>query len=88
MLRPPRAGIVAVSPWPVISEQRLRPAKLPQRTSRGMSCADTRAMHVTKTIRKRAAMHAARDTWMDYLVDVDPGQTTPWCCLVTGPIPL
>ena len=57
-------------------------------TSRGMSCADTRAMHLTKTIRNTAAMRAARDTCLDYLVDVDPGQTTPWFCLVTGPIPL
>ena len=57
-------------------------------TSRGMSCADTRATHVSATIRNRAARRAALETCMGYLVDVDPGQTTPWFGFVTGPIPL
>ena len=39
-------------------------------TSRGMSCADTRATHVSATIRNRAARRAAlRDRRMGYLVD-------------------
>ena len=57
-------------------------------TSRGMSWADTRATHVMKTIRKKAAPRAARDRDIDYFVEFDPGQTVPWFCFVTGASPL
>jgi hypothetical protein len=57
-------------------------------TSRGMSCADTRATPVTRTMRIRAARRAALETATSYLVELEPGQTTPWCGFETGAIPL
>jgi hypothetical protein len=53
-----------------------------------MSCADTRAIVVSETRRVRAAMVAALDGNMDYLVALLPGQITPWFFFVTGAMPL